>query len=211
MKTNPTIAIVDYGLSNLFSIAKALRRFAANTVITDELSVIESADAVVLPGVGSFEEGMKGLQTRGLVSGLKTFAASGKPFLGICLGAQLLLSRGQEFGTFDGLEIIAGDVVKFPELKNAKVPHMGWNAITPGSGSWAGTILDGISPGATMYFVHSYILQPEGPENVFAVTEHGGMEFCSVVRKNNIYGCQFHPEKSGAEGLRLINNFINLI
>jgi len=211
MITNPKIAIVDYGLSNLYSISKALERFTGNIFITDELSVMNSADAIVLPGVGAFAEGMKGLEMRGLVQGIRDFANSGKPILGICLGAQLLLSKGYEFGIFDGLDIIKGEVIKFPEIKDAKIPHIGWNKIYSTNNNWGGTILDRVKQNANMYFVHSYILKPQKEENIFALSEYGGYEFCSIIRKGNIYGCQFHPEKSGEQGLNIIKNFIQII
>ncbi len=211
MNTNPKIVIVDYGLSNLYSISKALQRFSDNVVITDELSVLETADAVVLPGVGAFAEGMKGLAARGLVKGIQEFVKSGKPLLGICLGAQLLLSQGCEFGVFNGMDIIEGDVIKFPEIKNSKIPHVGWNKIYAASAEWSQTILDGISQNVNMYFVHSYILKPKNKENIFALTQYGDFEFCSIFRKDNIYGCQFHPEKSGEMGLQILKNFISIV
>jgi imidazole glycerol-phosphate synthase subunit HisH len=211
MSKNPKIAIIDYGLSNLYSISKALKRFTDNVFITDELNGLNSVDAVVLPGVGAFEEGMKGLRTRGLENGLKEFVNSGKPLLGICLGAQLLLSRGYEFGAFDGLNIIKGEVVKFPEIQDVKIPHVGWNKIyPPESGEWVKTIFDFPAKNASMYFVHSYIMKPSNKENIFALSNYGGYEFCSVVRKDNIYGCQFHPEKSADFGLEIIKNFVKL-
>lgn len=211
MKKNPKIAIIDYGLSNLYSISKALECFTDNIVITDELSVMNLADAMVLPGVGAFAEGMKGLEMRGLTQGIRDFANSGKPILGICLGAQLFLSKGYEFGIFDGLGIIRGEVIKFPEIKDAKIPHIGWNKIYSTNNQWDKTIFDRIDQNANMYFVHSYVLKPQDEENIFALTEYGGCEFCSVVRKGNIYGCQFHPEKSGEQGLTIIKNFIQII
>ncbi|MEK7598944.1 MAG: imidazole glycerol phosphate synthase subunit HisH [Patescibacteria group bacterium] len=212
VKKNPEIAIIDYGLSNLYSISKALRCFTDNVFITDELSGLNSADAVVLPGVGAFEEGMNGLKTRGLENGLKEFVNFGKPLLGICLGAQLMLSRGYEFGAFDGLDIIKGEVVRFPELKDAKIPHIGWNEIYPQeTGQWDKTIFDFSAKKANMYFVHSYIMKPSNKENIFALSNYGGHEFCSALRSGNIYGCQFHPEKSGEEGLKIIENFIKSI
>ncbi len=208
---NPKIAIIDYGLSNLYSISKALGRFTDNVFITDELNGLDLADAMVLPGVGAFEEGMKGLKTRGLADGIKNFADSGKPILGICLGAQLLLSKGHEFGVFDGLDIIKGEVVRFPDIKDAKIPHIGWNEIYPQKKDrWNKTLFDFPGEKANMYFVHSYILKPHGKENIFAMSNYGGFEFCSVASKGNIYGCQFHPEKSGEAGLEIIKNFVNL-
>jgi imidazole glycerol-phosphate synthase subunit HisH len=211
MTKNSKIAIIDYGLSNLYSISKALKRFTDHAFITDELSELESADAAVLPGVGAFAEGMKGLKKRGLIDSIKEFANSGKPVLGICLGAQLLLSKGYEFGTYDGLDIIPGEVVEFPKLKNAKIPQIGWNEIYAGENKWEETVLDTTHQNAKMYFVHSYVLKPQNDKNVLTLSEYGGYEFCSTVRAGNVYGCQYHPEKSGEEGLNFIENFVHNI
>ena len=156
---------------------------------------------------------MRGLEIRGLIETIKKMAKSGKPILGICLGAQLMLSEGHEFGLFKGLDIIKGKVVHFPILdNNEKIPHVGWNTIFPKKeNDWDNSILRTFDKEDRLYFVHSYILEPESKENVFALTEYGGQTFCSVIKKENIYGCQFHPEKSGEVGLKLIKNFINLI
>lgn len=210
MNIDPKIIIVDYGLSNLYSISKALRRFSNNVIITDELSVLESADAVVLPGVGAFAEGMKGLEARGLISGIRDFVKTGKPLLGICLGAQLLLSKGYEFGVFGGLDVVEGEVVRFPEIDDSKIPHVGWNKIYTKHAEWKQTILDKISQNVNMYFVHSYIFKLKNKENIFALTQYGDFEFCSIFKKDNIYGCQFHPEKSGEIGLQILKNFISI-
>lgn len=211
MKKGPKIAVMDYGLSNLYSISKALGRFSDNVFITDELAGLRSADAAVLPGVGAFEAGMDGLKLRGLTDGIKEFANSGKPILGICLGAQLMLSRGYEFGVFEGLDLIKGEVVRFPETVKEKIPHIGWNEIyPPKTGQWNNTAFDFSAQKVNMYFVHSYILKPHNEENIFALSNYGGFEFCSVVRKGNIYGCQFHPEKSADSGLEIIGNFVKI-
>ena len=212
MKKSPKIAVIDYGLSNLYSISKALGRFADKVFITDELSGLNSADAVVLPGVGAFEAGMDGLKLRGLTDGIKKFADFGKPILGICLGAQLMLSRGYEFGVFDGLDLIKGEVVKFPETLKEKIPQIGWNEIYPPKlDQWNKTIFDFSGKDVNMYFIHSYIMKPEKSENILALSDYAGFEFCSAVSHKNIYGCQFHPEKSGKTGLEIIKNFVNIL
>jgi len=208
--TNKKVVIVDCGVGNLYSISKAIGLYTENMFITDESDGLMSADAAVIPGVGAFGEGMRGLAARGLVKGLKAFALSGKPILGICLGAQILLSEGYEFGKFDGLNLINGKVVKFPEIKE-KVPHIGWNKIYSKNSEWKETILDRTPENANMYFVHSFVLKPEREENILALSEYGGHKFCSVVRYKKIFGCQFHPEKSGEEGLKIIESFLNLI
>lgn len=206
------ILIVDYGVGNLYSLQKAFRRCGADAGVSENAEDIRNADALVLPGVGSFEAGMRGLKVRNLIEPVKLFAHSGKPVLGICLGAQLLLSKGFEFGEFDGLGIIPGSVKRFPDLpRETKIPHIGWNHILlPAADVWNKTILDNIPEDSTTYFVHSYVLNPEKPEHWFTKTIYGGYEFCSAVRKGNIYGTQFHPEKSGAVGLKIIQNFVTL-
>lgn len=205
------IAIIDYGVGNLYSLKKALDNFGNNVFITEEAEKILLADAIILPGVGSFEAGMKGLRVRNLVDVIKQYANNGKPILGICLGAQLLLDKGYEFGSFDGLGIIPGKVVKFPKLKKERVPHIGWNGIFPVKNSkWDKTILNTTKPNSDVYFVHSFVLQPDKKDDILAMASYGDYQFCSAVRRGNIYGCQFHPEKSGEIGLNIINNFIKL-
>lgn len=191
------IIIVDYGVGNLFSLKKAVEFCGITPIISEDAQDFATADALVLPGVGSYEAGMRGLEARGLILGVKHFASSGKPMLGICLGAQLLLSKGYEFGERDGLDIISGKVVPFPKITE-KVPHIGWNKVEEGKRSF------------DAYFLHSYILQPSNLEEVFGVTEYGGLRFCSEVKKGNVFGVQFHPEKSGKAGLKLIDRFASL-
>lgn len=210
MSANPSVAIIDCGVNNLYSISKALASCTDRMFITDDAGALANADAAVLPGVGSFEAGMQGLFARGLTDAIRAFADSGKPLLGICLGAQMLFTRGYEFGAFDGLNIIQGDVVRFPSLSGAKIPHIGWNEITT-RGREGEAIFDGLAENPVMYFVHSYILKPADAGAVLAETEHGGHKFCSVARQGRVFGCQFHPEKSGAAGLSFIKNFISLV
>lgn len=200
---NPKITIIDYGVGNLHSLRLAFKFCGVPAAVSEDADEILNSDAIVLPGVGSFEAGMRGLKVRGLADAVKTFAASGKPVLGICLGAQILLSEGREFGVFKGLGIIPGKVERFPDLAGGeKIPHVGWNkVVSPGGKAW----------NKNFYFVHSYILKPQNRENIFGLTNYGRHEFCSVVKKGNIYGCQFHPEKSGEAGLEIIKNFIKLI
>lgn len=221
-KKNKNIAIIDYGVGNLHSLIKAFNNFGQNAFITEEMNDIKSADAIVLPGVGAFKSGMKGLIVRGLVNTVKDFSKTGKPILGICLGAQLLMSKGYEFGAFDGLDIISGEVSVFKKIKD-KIPHIGWNEVYQKklkvesvklkvkNTKWKGTILNSIRENSDLYFVHSYLLKPKNKKNILSLTKYGGLEFCSAIYKDNIYGCQFHPEKSGETGLKIIKNFINLI
>lgn len=212
MKINPKISIIDYGVGNLYSLTKAVKLFTDKVLVTEEEKELLSSDAIILPGVGSFESGMSGLELRKLIEPINSFFRSDKPILGICLGAQILLSKGYEFGEFKGLDFIKGEVIKFPTIKNARVPHIGWNSINPPDGSsWDNTILKNINGGSSVYFVHSYILKPENQNDILAVTSYGDMKFCSAVKKGNVYGCQFHPEKSGKIGLGILENFINNI
>ena len=207
----PRICIVDYGVGNIHSAMKALRRFADDVVLSEDPAELRSADALVLPGQGSFEAGMTGLNVRGLLREVKDAARAGKPVLGICLGAQLLLDRGFEFGEWEGLGILPGNVVHFPRLaEGAKTPHMGWSGIEPGAAAWTGTALDGLSPGVEMYFIHSYILEPRDRAHILATTVHGGHRFASVIGRGNVIGCQFHPEKSATAGLQIIGNFVHI-
>lgn len=203
------IAIIDYGVGNLYSLLKAFKHFGADAFITESAEDILSSDAVVLPGVGAFKSGMEGLKIRGLIKTVRDYAKTEKPMLGICLGAQLILSKGYEFGESGGLNIIKGKVVKFPKLKE-KVPHIGWNEIY-GNKKWDKTILENIKKNSDVYFVHSYILKPDKKEDILSLAKYGDYEFCSAIKRGNIYGCQFHPEKSGKLGLKIIENFINLI
>ncbi len=206
------IIIVDYGVGNLGSLKKALTALGANARVSEDAEEILHANAVILPGVGAFASGMRGLAVRGLTNAVKRFAESGKPLLGICLGAELLLSKGFEFGEHEGLAIIPGKVEKFPKLQDGeKVPHVGWNSVYQNGADWSTGIFRSFSKPFDAYFVHSYILVPEKKEHIFGVSTYGGLEFCSAVRKGNVYGTQFHPEKSGEAGIQIMKNFLDLV
>ncbi len=202
------IAIVDYDMGNLRSVEKAFERVGADAVVTRDLRVIDGASHVVLPGVGAFKACMDNLERYGLVDTIIRNIESGKPFLGICLGLQLLFEESTEDGTHKGLGLIKGRVVRFPSnLKEGeeelKVPHMGWNDIKRKKDS---PLLRGVPDGSFFYFVHSYYAAPEDSSVILTTTEYG-MEFTSSIAKDNILACQFHPEKSQTIGLQVLGNF----
>lgn len=205
------ISIVDYGLGNLQSVVKGFEKVGNSVKIVNTPEEIFNAENLVLPGVGAFEDGMKGLRERNLIESIEKHVELKKPFLGICLGAQLLFSESEEFGIHNGLNLIKGKVVKFkkPDSLEKKylIPHIGWNSISFPKDKKSENILKDISPNSEMYFVHSFILVPENKEDILATTIYGEQEFCSLVKKNNIYGCQFHPEKSGEAGLKILEAF----
>lgn len=206
------IALIDYGMGNLRSVAKALEASGADEVrVSSDAGIIRSADKIVLPGVGAIKEAMRQLQDLGLIRAIKDNIYK-KPFLGICLGLQLLFERSEEGGRSRGLGIIRGTVRRFPD--RLKVPHMGWNQIklkrqdvkvkTNEHG-----ILKKIPDNSFFYFCHSYYADPQDKDVIAAVTDYG-LEFASAIRKDNIFACQFHPEKSQGLGLRLLKNFVEL-
>ncbi len=209
------IAILDYGMGNLRSVHKALEKMGFQAVITQDPTELRKAGGLVVPGVGAYGKAMENLQQLGLVKPICEFVESGKPFLGICLGLQLLFSGSEEFGFQKGLSLLKGRVVRFPfspaaesSPKNSlKVPHMGWNAVHIQKRSFA---LDGIADDAYFYFVHSYYPIPEEQEMVATTTDYGG-EFVSSISLGNLFACQFHPEKSQGLGLKILKNFGNLV
>ena len=204
----PVVTVVDYGLGNLFSVARALESQGAQVRFAAEPDAIRAADRLLLPGVGAFGDGMAGLASRGLVEPIREFARTGRPLFGICLGTQLLMDEGREFGTHVGLGLVPGFVGAFDEQQGGraeKIPHVGWNAIRPHNGTlWPGTFLADTPPGTPMYFTHSYVIRPAHDEDVVAVADYAGTEVCAVIRHENVSGCQFHPEKSGPAGLAIL-------
>ena len=199
------IAIVDYGVGNLRSVQKALERVGADAVVTADPGALDPARGVVLPGVGAFGDGMEQLQVRGLVEPLLRQVAAGKPLLGICLGMQLLFEESEEMGRYAGLALLPGRVVRFPE-GHLKVPHIGWNQLQVRDDP----LLAGIADGSYAYFVHSYYVAPAEVQDVLATTEYG-IQFAAVVGRGRVWGAQFHPEKSQEVGLRLLQNFSQLV
>jgi glutamine amidotransferase len=203
------IAIVDYGVGNLRSVQKALERVGATAVVSADPATLDAAQGIVLPGVGAFGDGMDHLRARHLVKPVLRQVDEGKPLLGICLGMQLLFDESVEMGLHQGLGLLPGRVVRFPE-GDLKVPHIGWNQLHPSGAGSEMEILAGIGEGAYAYFVHSYYVDPAEPDDVLATTDYG-LGFASVVGRGRIYGAQFHPEKSQDVGLRLLENFANVV
>ena len=197
------IAIIDYGMGNLRSVQKGLERVGFDTVVTREESQIRSARGVVLPGVGAFSACMENLGKFGLVEPLREIVREHKPFLGICLGFQLLFSESEEFGKQKGLELFSGKVVGFHPSEELKVPHMGWNRIEKKQDS---PFLEGVSTGDYVYFVHSFYVVPQDP-SIIATTTDYGKPFVSSIATERMFACQFHPEKSQELGLRILENF----
>jgi len=201
------IAIIDYGVGNLFSLVSSFKAVGAHTVVTGDPEVIKKADKLVLPGVGAFGDAAKKLFSSGLVDVIKQEAASGKPLMGVCLGMQLLFDKSYEYGCHNGLGLIKGEVVpmngEIPE--NLKVPHIGWNGLHFKNEN---PIFKYINDGDCVYFVHSYYVRTE--ENNLTATTDYGKEITAAVRKGNIYGCQFHPEKSGNVGLNILKAFCEM-
>ncbi|MBM4031650.1 MAG: imidazole glycerol phosphate synthase subunit HisH [Planctomycetes bacterium] len=199
------IAIVDYGLGNLKSVKSALDRLGVEAVITSEAAAILGADGVIFPGVGAFQRAMENLGKLGLVEPLEQFAASGRPFLGICLGLQLLFGESSEHGRHEGLNVIPGKVVRFGAA-DLKVPHMGWNQVRQERSS---PLFEGVPDESFFYFAHSYYAQPDEAGVAIGATEYG-VRFASAVQEGNVFATQFHPEKSGPTGLRMLGNFCRL-
>lgn len=199
------VAIIDYGAGNLSSVKKALDYLGAENEITQDREKILSATHIILPGVGSFEDAMNSMKERGLVDVVKEAAASGKPFLGICLGLQLLFESSEESPGAEGLGILKGKIVEIPKNTGLKVPHMGWNSITV---KQKDGIFKDIDDESYFYFVHSYYLK-DAEEDVVAATTEYGVSIQCAVQKGNLCATQFHPEKSSKVGLKLLENFLS--
>lgn len=211
------IAVIDYGLGNLRSVAKSFETLDVEVEVTNNLKKISKAKAIVLPGVGAFGRGIKNLKNLNLISPILKSIEEKKPFLGICLGLQLLFSQSDEHGLHKGLDIIKGKVKKFQRIK---IPHMGWNEVKLKVSRQSGIppnareneelkIFKGIPDNSYFYFVHSYYVEPEDKEIIVATTTYGKV-FASVINKDNIFGVQFHPEKSAEFGLKILENFLSL-
>lgn len=208
------VTIIDYGLSNLLSVQHAFAHFGAETLVTDKAADILAAEALVLPGVGAFQDGMNGLEKLGLVEPIRQKAAAGTPLLGICLGMQMLFDESDEFGLHKGLGLIPGRVEKIPARDTdgdpQRVPHISWNGLWPAGGrtDFAGTALASVTPGQECYFVHSYEAKPTNEADRLADTRYGGRAVCAAAAHGSVLGCQFHPEKSGPVGLGILEGFL---
>jgi len=198
------IALIDYGMGNIRSVSKALESYGGQVVITQKAEDIMKAKAIVLPGVGAFRDCMDNLSKLGIISTIREEIIKGKPYLGICLGMQILFSESEEFGVSKGLDILKGRVVRFKLSNEYKIPHMGWNTVKFKKKS---KILEEIPDKSYFYFVHSYYVVPEDSKVVGGITDYG-VDFSSMIIYENIFATQFHPEKSQKMGLKLIKNFV---
>ncbi len=212
----PTIAIIDYGMGNLFSIKNACEYSGMQANITSCKEDLLSAEAVILPGVGAFSDAVASLKRLDLITVIKDVIDANTPFVGICLGMHLLLNESSEFEHTRGLGIIKGRVVAFDrpfneKEKPLKIPHIGWNRINNKNGLWENTMLDGLNDVEMMYFAHSFYCELDDPRIALSTTPYGGIEFCSSFQYKNIFACQFHPEKSGERGILVYNKLLTKI
>jgi imidazole glycerol-phosphate synthase subunit HisH len=214
MENRKKVAIIDYQLGNLFSVRQACTHLGYEAEIVSDKKILQRADYAILPGVGAFGDAKDNLAKLDLIEPMRDFIAAGKPFMGVCLGLQLLFTESEEFGNYKGLNFIEGVVRKFPPRNAAneilKVPQIEWNQIyeTPLK-PWKDTPLKSCRSGDYMYFVHSFYVQPATADSILSSTTYGGMTYCSSVAKDNIFACQFHPEKSGSHGVEIYRNWFN--
>jgi glutamine amidotransferase len=207
------VTIIDYGVGNLLSVQRGLEHCGAKVVLTSNPEIILASQKIVLPGVGAFPNAMEALKKLNLVPVIQELARLNKPLLAICLGMQLLMEESEEFGVTAGLGLISGRVVAIPnktiELNPQKIPYIGWGSLQPADseGNWVGTLLQDNELGDAAYFVHSFMAEPTDPKNRVADSVYGGHRISAVIKKNQITGCQFHPEKSGEVGLKILRRF----
>lgn len=209
----PEVTVIDYGVGNLLSVRRGLEHCGATVVLTADPEKILHAKRVVLPGVGAFANGMHALEKLGLISVIRELAQRNVPLLGICLGMQLLLDESDEFGVTAGLGVIPGRVTAVPDLtmegRVQKIPHIGWSALQPTNNvaGWKNTLIQDVRPGESVYFVHSFMALPNDLSNRIADCDYGGHRVPAVIGRGHIVGCQFHPEKSGEVGLKILKRF----
>jgi imidazole glycerol-phosphate synthase subunit HisH len=208
------VTVVDYGVGNLLSVRGALEHCGATINFCSEPDKIRSSDRLLLPGVGAFSDAMDDMENASLIDPVLEFASTGKPIIGICLGLQMLFSNSSEHGQRDGLGLIEGEVVEIPRTGTNnvahRIPHIGWNELREGNKGWAGTVLENIDLGASVYFAHSYMGRPNDPNIKIADCDYNGITILATLQAGNIHGCQFHPEKSGLVGLKVIENFLGI-
>jgi glutamine amidotransferase len=211
---HPKVTVIDYGVGNLLSVVRALEYCGADVTLTADPKIAMRAERILLPGVGAFSSAMQALMVQNLVPVIKEHGSRGTPLLGICLGMQMLFERSEEFGTTEGLGLIPGQVVPVPATtvlgERQKIPHIGWNELTLSSNHrcWRDTILKNCIVGEAAYFVHSFMAMPQDSAYRLADSLYGGHRVAAVVAKDQITGCQFHPEKSGEIGLKILKRFI---
>ena len=198
--------IVDYGMGNLRSVEKALENVGGLPLISGDPDKVRNASRLILPGVGAFGDAMRNLRSKRLDAAVRRAVQDGAPLLGLCLGLQLLFTRSEEFGNHEGLDLIPGVVMKINE-PGLRVPHVGWNQI---EGARPNPLLEGIAEGSYFYFVHSFYVRPDNPEDVLRWTDYG-LRFCSIACRDKVWGAQFHPEKSQEAGKRLLRNFLTIL
>ena len=212
----PRAVIADYGIGNLLSVARALVTCGAAVSLSRDAASVAAADRLVVPGVGAFGDCMAALRQRGLDEAVRAHAASGRPWLGICVGMQMMLNASEEFGAHSGLGLIAGRCRPIPPTgldgRPHKVPHIGWSALAapPARADWSGTILEGTVAGTAVYFVHSFAAEPDHRVDRLADVDYDGLTLAAVLARDNLVGTQFHPEKSGPAGLRILDRFLAL-
>lgn len=206
------IAIIDYKLSNMFSVKNALDYLEANSVITSDKKIVAESDAAIIPGVGAFGDAMNNLKQLDLIPAIQNHIKNGKPFMGVCLGMQLIFSESEEFGTHKGLDLIPGKVKKFSGPKEIKIPQIGWNRIlkNKANSNWDKSPFKKIKDGEFMYFVHSYYIIPKDKNVVLSETDYEDTTYCSAVYHKNIFATQFHPEKSGKKGITIYQNWLSI-
>jgi imidazole glycerol-phosphate synthase subunit HisH len=214
---SPAVMVIDYGIGNLLNVVRALQHCGADVTVVDNAAQVTGLpDKLVLPGVGAFTDGMLELKARGFDDLVKSFALTERPFLGICVGAQMLFDVGEEFGDQAGLGLIPGRVVSVPSMdasgKPHRIPHIGWSALQKptATSTWDNTILSGVQALEPMYFVHSFAPMPTQEEHRLADTYYNGVRICAAVASGSIYGCQFHPERSAQHGLAILSSFLAL-
>jgi glutamine amidotransferase len=206
------VCILDYGIGNLKSLSNVFSKIEIDVIITSDHKKILSSDYIILPGVGAFANAMEKLKNLNLDEVVVEYINKGKPFMGICLGMQMLFEKSEEFGITKGLGIIKGDVIKIPsKKKDMKLPHIGWNTLNSVNDAlWNDSVLTNVRKEDSVYFIHSYCCLPKVNKNIIANTTYEGITLCASVQKDNVLGVQFHPEKSGPVGLKIINNFLKI-